>query len=183
MGGFQRRSRGHEFDRFVVMIKKNTESGLSLIETLVTVTVFAILGVIISSSLILTIAGSKKSEATIRVRENVNYALSVIERNLRNADSITDCTDPHLLTYVDQYGRTSTFSCQGMGGDDPYIASGSSRLTSATTIVLGCSFTCSEPADWTQSPMVTINVAAKDSLFSGSQTASISAKTNIYLRN
>lgn len=165
------------------MKKAKIESGLSLIEILVVITIFAVLGIVISSSVILTIQGTKKTEALIRARENVNYSLSVIDRNLKNANSVTDCTDPLSITYVDQYGKTSTFSCVGIGGDDAYIASGSSRLTAITTKIISCSFTCAQPADLSKPPIVSVSVSAKDSLFSGSQSASISAQTEIYLRN
>lgn len=164
-------------------MKKKLKSGLSLIEILVVMTIFAILGIIISSSVALTILGTKKSEALTRVRENVNYSLTIVERNLRNAGSITDCSDPNTLTYIDQYGQETSFSCQNIGGDDSYIASGSARLTSSAIKIVSCSFTCEYPPDLTQAPMVSINVAAKDLLLSGSQSASISAQTKVYLRN
>lgn len=164
-------------------MKNNTEQGLSLIEILVVITIFAVLGVIISSSVILTIQGTKKTEALIRVRENVNYSLSVMDRNLKNANSITSCTDSQSIAYLDQYGRSSTFSCVGVGSDNAYIASGSSRLTASSTKIISCSIICVQPADLSQPPSITVSVSAKDSLFSGSQSASISAQTEIYLRN
>lgn len=164
-------------------MKENTDSGLSLIEILVVITIFAVLGIIISSSIALTIIGTKKSEATVRVRENVNYSISVIERNLRNAKSVTDCSNPNTLIYTDQYGQQTTFSCQNIGGEDSHVASGSSRLTSSSIKIVGCSFTCEYPADLTQSPIVSVSIAAKDSILSGSQSASISAQTKVYLRN
>jgi prepilin-type N-terminal cleavage/methylation domain-containing protein len=52
---------------------KNFNKGLSLIEILVVVAIFAILGIIVSSALVLTIQGTKKSESLVRVRENINY--------------------------------------------------------------------------------------------------------------
>jgi len=147
------------------------------------ITIFAILGVVVSSSLVLTIQGTRKSEALMRVRENLNYSISVIERNLRNADSVTDCTNPLSISYLDQYGKISTFSCVGMGGADSYIASDSARLTSDAVKITGCLFTCSQPTDLSSPPLVTVDIAAKDSLLSGSTGASVSAQSRIYLRN
>lgn len=166
--------------------KKTTQkynSGISLMEILIVIAIFAVLGVIVSSSLVLTIQGTRKSEALQRVRENLNYSVSVIERNLRNANAITDCTNPLSVTYLDQYGKISSFSCVGVGGSDSYIASDSARLTSNNVQITGCSFVCTEPTDLSSPPMVTIDISAKDSIFSGANSASMNAQSKIYLRN
>lgn len=160
-------------------------SGLSLIEILVVVLIFAVLGVMISASLILTINGTKKGESVIKVRENINYAFSIIERNLRNADRVVDCSESNNIVYVDQYGNQSSFSCVGIGSEDSFIASGSGlvRLTSSSVEITDCSFTCLQPADLSQSPIVTVDVSAKDAELSGAQSSGVNAQTKVYLRN
>jgi len=166
-------------------MKKNLENGLSLIEILVVVTIFAVLGVIISSSLILTIQGTKKSESLIKVRENINYSLAVIERNLRNASVIVDCpnTDTSKITYMDQYGISSSFSCMNVGAaTDSYIASGSARLTSNSIKVIQCSFVCTR-ADLSNPPSVKVNLTVQDTTYSGSQGSNVTTESKIYLRN
>ncbi|HKC04336.1 MAG TPA: type II secretion system protein, partial [Patescibacteria group bacterium] len=89
------------------------ESGLSLLEILVVVSIFAFLGILITRSIILTVAGSRKSESLVKVRESLNYSLSVIERQLRNANSIPNCPnlDSTYLAYNDQNGNPTSFSC------------------------------------------------------------------------
>ncbi len=166
-------------------LSKQNTAGISLIEILVVITIFAVLGVIVSSSLILTIQGTKKSEALIRVRENVNYSLGVIERNIRNASSIVDCTnaDTTKITYLNQNGVVSSFSCINAGGANSYIASGSARLTSDAISIVNCSFTCSASVDLSNPPLVTIDILARDAVSSGVQSSSVSAQTKIYLRN
>ncbi|MFH1971121.1 MAG: type II secretion system protein, partial [Patescibacteria group bacterium] len=72
-------------------MKKNTKKGLSLIEILVTVTVFTILGVLVTSSVFLTLRSTNKSNSTIKIRDNVNYFLSTIQRQLRGAQAIVNC--------------------------------------------------------------------------------------------
>lgn len=165
--------------------------GVSLAEILIVVTIFAALGLVVTSSLILTIRGTKKSESLVKVRENINYSLSVIERNLRNANSVTVCatsesTDPNefkSITYLDQHGNFSTFSCINTGEDNSYIASGSARLSSEGVKITSCSFSCIEPEDTTKSPFVTVEISAADRDSSGILTASVSAETKIQLRN
>lgn len=160
------------------------EKGLSLIEILVVITIFAVLGVVISGSIVLTIQGTKKSESLMRVRENLNYSLSVIERNIRNADSIPGCPydNATLITFIDQEGVTGTFSCVNKGSPNSYIASGSARLTPDSVKIMECGFTCVRP-DLSKAPMITINVAVQDASASGVQSSNVSTETQIYLRN
>ncbi len=153
------------------------KKGMSLLEILVAVTIFAILGVVITRSVILTLRGSKKSEDVVKVRENISYAFSVIERQLRNADSIIECpniTTPSVLDYKDQLGAASTFSCVGIGSADSYIASGSARLTSSGVVLESCDISCVSGAS-NEPPFVTVSVTTSD--------PQISQGTKIYLRN
>ena len=168
------------------LAKKNMQ-GLSLIEILVAITIFAILGVVVSSSLILTIQGSRKSESQIRVRENINYSMSVIERNLRNAGSVTSvCNNTALtnITYIDQYGQPASFTCKNIGGTDSHIASGSAgvRLTSNAVAITACSFTC-KPSASAKPPMVVVDISAKDASATGVMGAVVTSQNQIYLRN
>ncbi len=158
--------------------------GLSLIEILVVVTIFAILGVIVSSSLMLTLRGAKKTESLMKVRENLNYSLAVIERNIRSAGMITDCTnsDTKKIAYLDQNKTSTSFSCVNTGGTDSYIASGSARLTSDSIKIVSCSFTCAHP-DLSNPPSITIDLTVQDAVGTGTENSIVSAKSQIYLRN
>lgn len=156
------------------MDKTKLNKGLSLLEILVVITIFAVLGILVSQSVILTVRGTKKSETLVKVRENLNYAMAVTERQLRNSDSIPDCQSQAAtrIDYVDQDGNNAFFSCNGLGTEDAYIASGSGavteRLTNPEVIVTACSFTCTLSESNTP-PAVTIDFSAKDAGSSGNQ--------------
>lgn len=164
---------------------KEKNSGLSLIEILVVIGIFAILGVLTTRSVVLTLTGGKKTETLIKVRENLDYALGIIERQLRNADSITDCTNTNTLSisYKDQEGVTTSFSCSDIAvGSVGYVSSGSARLTSSTVDVTACSFVCE--SDSSGNPRaVKVTFKAEDSTFSGVNNSEVPVSTSVTLRN
>lgn len=164
-------------------MKKNN-SGMSLIEILVVIGVFAVLGVLTTRAIILSISGGKKSENLIRVRENLNYSLSIMERQLRNANSVNPCpnTDPHTLTYYDQNGVSTSFSCKNISSGIGYVASGSARLTADTIDVTSCNITCQNTVAGNPSS-VKITIEAKDTNAAGSAQSTVSSTTEVFLRN
>lgn len=147
------------------------EDGMSLIEILIVVTIFAILGIITTRAIFLTLQGSKKSESTVKVRENLNYSLGVIERQLRNANSVVDCS-ANVINYTDQNGNPASFSCVNTGSANSYIASGSARLTGDSVNIISCEFNC-PPTVSTNPPEVTISLEAQG----------VSLSTQIFLRS
>ena len=160
------------------------EKGMSLLEILVVITIFAVLGIIVTRSVALSIGGSRKSESLVRVRENLNYSLAIIERQIRNANSVSQCpnVDPARIDYKDQDRNSAFFSCVNLGGSDPYVASGGARLTSDTIQITSCTFTC-VAATSTNPALVTVSLTAKDTSATGLQNATVSTTTQIYLRN
>jgi prepilin-type N-terminal cleavage/methylation domain-containing protein len=176
----------------VINGKWKMERGYSLLEMLVVVSIFAILGILITRSVIMTLGGAKKSENLVAVRDNLNYSIGVMERQLRNANSITDCSnlDPGLINgtvtsivdYNDQDGNPAWFSCNNVGtGLDGYIASGSSQLSSDEVNITTCTFTCTPNSDTPSS--ITIDLAATDASGSGTENSIVTASTQIFLRN
>ena len=140
-------------------------NGISMIEILIVIAIFAVLGVLSTRVIALSLQGSQKGDEQIKARENLDYAVSVIERQLRNAESITSCTASSLL-YKDLLNGDSSFSCA-----DGYVASGSARLTSEKVNVTSCLFTCTEGTQTTP-PKVAIDI----------QAGSVSISTEINLR-
>jgi prepilin-type N-terminal cleavage/methylation domain-containing protein len=163
-----------------------TEKGMSLLEILVVITIFAVLGILVTQSVVLTLQGSKKSESMVHARENLDYSLSIIERQVRGASSVSPCTGSAVSTisYLDQNGNSGSFSCINTGAANSYIASGAAnlRLTTDAVKVTSCSFVCT-PGTMTNPALVTVDVALKEASASGIQSANVSASTQIYLRN
>lgn len=157
---------------------------MSLIEILVVIGIFGILGVLTTRSVVLTLSGSKKTENLIKIRENINYAFGVIERQLRNADAITDCTNANTLAinYLDQNGLPESFTCGNIGSGIGYISFGANQLTSNTVDINSCSFTCNVGTNGNPSS-VKISIQAQDATATGISNSIVTSSTSVSLRN
>ena len=163
------------------------KTGFSLIEILVVLAVFSILAIIATQGIFVTLRSAKKSEVTSRVKENLAYAMAVIERQLHNASEVTPCPNasPTRLDYTDKDGKATYFACQSVGAAG-YVASGSAtiRLTSDAVSVTSCSFSCATPPPGVDAPpSVDINITAQDATTLGAEGAQVTTSTKIYLRS
>lgn len=158
--------------------------GFTLLEILVVVSIFAILGILVTRAVILSVGGSKKSESLIKVRENLDYSIGIMERSLRNANSISPCPNSNtsVLNYVDAGGKATSFSCN-LGTPPGYIASGSARLTAGNVNVTACSLSCAPAAGSTNPSVVRVSLTAQDATAVGIQGATVSVITEVSLRN
>lgn len=165
-------------------MKRKIQKGFTLLEILVVVSIFAVLGILVSRAVILSVGGSRKSESLVKVRENLDYSVGIIERQLRNANSISPCPNPdaNLLTYVDADGNPSSFSCS-LAAQPGFIASGSARLTASNVAVTVCSLSCAPAAGSTNPSAVTVSITAQDATAIGIQGATVSTITEVSLRN
>ena len=166
-------------------MKKNNinKKGISLIEILVVITVFSILGILASRAVLLTIRGTKKSDSLIKVRGNLDYSMAVIERQLRNASQVSPCpnTDGLILDYLDAEGVAASFSCHDIGTEG-YVASGSARLTSDEIKVTSCSFICTPSSFAGLPPSISITLVGEDAIASGVESARVTVTSQVLLR-
>ncbi len=155
------------------------QKGVSLIELLVVIAIFSILAVLSATGVFMSLRGSRKSESVSRVRENLDFSFAVMERQIRNADTVS-CSKPTQVDYNDKYGNTVFFSCESVGTDG-YISSASARLTSDEIGIIACEFDC-DPGDSNVPPSVTISVTGQDVNITGIEGAEVDLVTKIFLR-
>lgn len=162
-------------------MKKTNIDGLSLIEILIVISIFAVIGLLSTRSISQTLRGARKSESQVKVRENLNFALAVVERQIRNAEDVNCTASTTLLTYTALEGVQSTFSCFS-SGTDKYLASGSGRLTSSEVTLTTCSIICTQ-VDINKPPTVKISLIAEDNTTSSVEKGSVTVVTEISPRN
>jgi len=116
-------------------------SAFTLIELLVVLGVAATVGTIVANIFLVNLRAAAKTKALTEVKQNGNYALSVMERMIRNAKEVQDCSVQSLkIKNLDE--NETTFDCSGT-----QIASNSGIfLTSDKLTLSGCSFSCDQPA-------------------------------------
>lgn len=111
----------------------NQTKGFTLIEIMVVIGVFGIIAAFTTNMFVSILRGSSKSQILAEVKQNGNYALSVMERMIRNARKI-EVYDVSSITILNPDGGSTVFSC------DPgqKIASNSASLISEQVLVGDC---------------------------------------------
>lgn len=153
--------------------------GVSLIELLVVITIFSVLAILATRGVLLTLRGSRKSESISKVRENLGFSFAVMERHLRNADSV-DCARPTRVDFQDKKGNSVYFSCEDLATDG-YISSSSARLTSEEVRITACDFTC-ETGGAGVPPSVSVSISGEEASITGVEGAQVTVTTKILLR-
>ena len=167
---------------------KIRESGYTLIELMVAVTLFVILGTLVSGVILYSTRNATKSESMTKVRGRMDFAVQVMTRQLRAAKSIT-CSlydaPISVVTYTPEVGPNSTFSVNSLGDGTYELASGSAKLIAGDVRIVNSSavFTCTD--ETVNAPAtVRIKFTAKTApTVTGIQSDDISVDTLVKLVN
>jgi prepilin-type N-terminal cleavage/methylation domain-containing protein len=161
--------------------------GYSLIELLVVMALFGLLMLIATQSLVLTLRSTNKSESLGKVRESVEFAVSVMERNIRNAKNIDVCPNPpvgttQMLTFKNQDGSNGGYSCIPVGAPGNFALVGpDGSMTGPEIKITACSVSC-KPNPGVP-PSVNIKITAEDNTgLTGAENSQVTSETNIFLR-
>jgi len=168
-------------------MKKNFK-GFTLIELLVVAGVFVSVSTIILSIFVISLRGSRKSELLLTMKQNGNFAMSQMVKQIRYAKSID--TPASCVPSVSQSSITitsldngqTTFSCQVSPST---LASNSAALMDTNQVkVTACSFVCSQPTA-VEPPTITISftLLPKNVSTLSENTGSIPFTTSVTMRN
>jgi len=160
------------------------KKGFSIIEVLVAAGVFAILGILSTSAILISLKGSKKSESQLKVRDNLNYVLGIMERQIRNAKSITCSGSGKNLDYVDADGKLGAFAWDGVSNvtwKRPGEIVASVLTSTDVKVETGTSITCDVSKI---PPSVSITLKGRDpDAASDDEGAQVTISTKVQLRN
>lgn len=156
------------------------KKGFTIIELIVVIGLLSIVMGVGVTSLFSTLRGSTRTSLTNELNSTGSYAISVMERMIKTAQSIDDnagelCDGRNLtsLTITNYNSGKTTFACPPSSDDAVKIASVSSAfgkrtvtyLTTDTYKITKCSFSCSRPSGG--SKVVTINFTVSNSVPTG----------------
>lgn len=168
-------------------------SGFTLIEVLVVITILSIIGGVFTLSIVSFTTSRNKSSVLSEVKQNGDYALSLMEQNIRNSAPPLSCNSPSndRVILKSDTGSTQVIACVEVGTSNSRITIGpvGSETTNPTLVsrsirVPTCSFTCQ-----TGSTVAADGVAISFSLSANSASAQVSQRsqetfsTTVYLRN
>lgn len=162
--------------------------GFTLIEVLAAITVLVVIGTIVGSIFLSSVKGTTRATTLSVARQNGAYALSQIEKTIRNAQAITSSPNPcapiptpaSSITILGVDNTTTAFACTG----STLTSNGGSLIDTSSLAVASCSFSCiqSSSADYpTITTQFTITQVRPNSFFE--QKASIPFQTSVTLRN
>jgi len=124
----------------------NTNHGFSLIETLVAISIFAIISTITVGIFLYIMKGANKAKQVTRLKQNGALILERIERAIRDARQI-DCTisDSSQLYVADQDGEPKVIRCGYDATESKAILEiDGIRLSDQDIEVTSCIFSCDD---------------------------------------
>lgn len=135
-------------------MKKLSIRGFTLIEIIMVLGILGVIVVVGSGMFVATLRGYSKARILQLAKQNGEYAVSVMERMIRNARSIEGGGSSVTITNPDK--NSTTFSC---GGNPPSLASNSASLISNKLQVTNCQnvFDLTPGVPGKKPPVVTIN--------------------------
>ncbi|BCX14922.1 MAG: hypothetical protein KatS3mg088_605 [Patescibacteria group bacterium] len=154
--------------------------GFTLIEMLVVTGLFAGIAVLVGNLVGTSMKGVRKSESSMKVRSELENAVSIVERSLREAkNNSVSCLDPQnqspRLSFTDQNGISVNLSCNSNN-----LVMNGSDLTGANINLSNCGFDCSSLVS---NGVVVINLTASSLGTSGVESDVATVSSRIFLRN
>jgi len=170
------------------------KKGYSVIEILVVVGVFAVLAILATQSISLSLKSTKKGDSVVNVKQELDNASENVTRLLQTANEIY-CPEPSATPSVgfrDHGGNRGDIACLDtdpyhfVGSADTRIASSSgesirynNRLTSPVVEITSCSFTC---VTQNSQKYIDFSVSAFAKGISSAEGASVTTSRNILVK-
>ncbi|HUV72185.1 MAG TPA: type II secretion system protein [Clostridia bacterium] len=155
-----------------------SKAGFSLIEMIVVITILGLVAVIASGFLLTTMMAGSKAEATKEVRQNGDYAISVMETLILSSRSVGCTAGQSGINVTDLEGNMTTFLCQGTK-----ITSNSASLTGSNVAVSNCQFTCETDLGIPTAVGIGFSVSQAGTNLRAAEKATMSFSTKVITKN
>lgn len=167
------------------MIKKD---GFTLIELLITIAILGIIGGVGSAIFFTSLKTTSKAEIAKEVKQNGDYALTIMERMIRNAKSVSSCTGGTVtsLLITNQDGGQTTFAFN-LGTKIASVSSvplGTYYLTNDKVILTGIAnnFTCMRVVNRPDTVRINFSLSQANAAARAEETANTTFQTTVSLR-
>lgn len=168
--------------------------GFTLLEVMIAIGVMAIISVTIAQVFIATTKSNTKTELMKDIKQNGDYALGFITRDLQNAISVssvctaypapTSSSTMNALSYVTADGVNAILSCDIGSGQLYRITSTSEPLTTSNlTIDATCGFRCVTYADDPTKVTIQFTLKQRNTSSDVRDAAQASFTSTVSLRN
>lgn len=142
--------------------RRSGEKGFTLMELVIVMGIFVVIGTIIITILSSTFQGNTKARVSTDITQNGNYVLNILSNLILNSQkfqSITDLssvvtttcsptgTTGKTITVLDFEGSTTTLTCNDGASSTYTISSNSASLLDTSQVKLvqnSCLFTCTQ---------------------------------------
>lgn len=157
-------------------------SGFTLIEIIVVFGLLSTVGFITSSIFFTTLKAGTKAELLKEVKQNGDYAISTMERMIRNARQISSRCDgsSQSIEIVNPDYQTTQFSCGNQIASNSAFYS--AFLTTDKLVASHCSFTCQKPISGPKTVIIKFALSQKGSPTRPEEKASATFQTTVSLR-
>jgi len=162
----------------------NNNIGFTLVETLVVIALFVIVGGISVNLLFSAMKSSTKSAMMNQIKQNGDYALAVMERTIRNGKSITPCPGTTQDITIQNVDDTTTTFDINLGSKQ--ITKDTVPLTSSELEFVGFNnnFDCTQTSGKPANVKITFTLSPRTGTWTSADPApSMSFQTSITLRN
>jgi len=154
--------------------------GFTLFETILVLSIFSLIGVMITGILASSIRSVKKSQNLIKVKNATSRMVDLIERQIRSG-KLVSCPDSSKVQFTDEYGNVTSFDWDGTSN----MASGSAtpvNLNPTDVQITSAVFACT-PDVVTGRTVVDFTVTAQSTGVETAESATADFVTKIIPRN
>jgi len=162
--------------------------GFTLIEMMVVVALFSVIALMAVNIFFITLRTGVKAELVKEIKQNGDYAVSTMERMIRNAreihsDTTCDGSSQSSIKIVNPDYLTTEFSCGSQIASQSAVATTYLTSSELTVDLSSCFFTCQRPVSNPETVTISFTLSQTGTPDRPEEIASATFQTAISLRS